>query len=229
MKRFIQSGFLGRALAAMVLIGLLQRGAGADLKIKIIDKEPPKELSEPIRKLIAGKALQLLDGDSPVYEFWLVSELPLQTKPASTAKALDAIKQTTLLGAVSIAKSQRDYRDDELAAGIYTMRFGLQPTDGNHLGTSEFPYFALLIPAKLDPTVDGISTYKALTKASSKETTTENPVILSLRPAAAEGGEPKLNEPAPEHKSVRVKVPAKAGEEKTSAIFELVFEGKGKK
>ena len=53
--------------------------------------------------------------------------------------------------------------------------------------------------------------------------------ILSLRPASSERGEPKLNEPAPEHKSVRVKVPAKAGDQKTTLVFEMVYEGKAKK
>jgi hypothetical protein len=55
-------------------------------------------------------------------------------------------------------------------------------------------------------------------------------MVLSLRPAASEEGElPKLNEPAPHHKSVRVKVPAKAGPDKTAIAFEVVCEGKAEK
>jgi len=154
----------------------------------------------------------------------------LQSKPASAGKALDAIKLATLLGVVAVSRDQRDYRDDELRAGIYTMRFALQPQDGNHLGTSEFNYFAVLTPAKIDNKLDGISDYKALVKASSKETSTDHPVILSLRPASSDQGEvPQLNAPAPEHKSVRVKVPAKAGDEKAEITFEIVYEGKGHK
>ena len=53
---------------------------------------------------------------------------------------------------------------------------------------------------------------------------------MSLRPVNSETGEfPKIEEPAPEHKSVRVKVPAKVGEEKISLVFEMVYEGKGHK
>jgi hypothetical protein len=53
-------------------------------------------------------------------------------------------------------------------------------------------------------------------------------VVLSLRPAPSDTGElPKLNEPIADHKSVRVKVPAKAGEEKTSIVLELVYKGHG--
>ena len=105
---------------------------------------------------------------------------------------------------------------------------GLQPQDGDHLGTAEFPYFAVLIPAKNDTQLDGITTYKAMAKASGKDTASGHPLVLSLRPASPGNGDvPKLNEPAADHKSLRVKVPAKAGDEKTTIVFELVFQGHG--
>jgi hypothetical protein len=202
----------------------------ADLKLQTVDSPPPKEVDASIQKLLQPKAIQLGDGNKPAFQFWLVKELPLQSKPASTAKALEAIKQATLVGVVSVPSAQRDYRDDELAAGVYTMRFVLQPQDGNHLGSAEFPYFAALTPVKLDTKSDGITDYKALVKASSKETSTDHPVILSLRPATSDAGEaPQLTEPASEHKSVRVQVPTTAAGEKTSIAFEIVYEGKGHK
>ena len=222
---------MNRALVATGLLNLLCLTApAADLAVKVADKAPPQGLDASIAAMLQNKAVQLLDGDQPVFEFWFVSELALAAKPVSPAKALDSVKQATLLGVVSVPKALRDYRDDELAAGVYTMRFVLQPQDGNHLGTAEFSYFAALVPAKLDTKPDGITDYKPLVKASSKETATDHPVILSLRPASSSDGEsPRLNDPAPEHKSVRVKVPAKIGGEKISLVFEVVYEGKGHK
>jgi hypothetical protein len=202
----------------------------ADLTLKIADSPPPKEIDPAIQKLLQPKAIQLSEEDQPSFQFWLVKELPLQSKPSSPAKALDGVKQAALLGVVSVPKAQRDYRDDEIAAGVYTMRFALQPQDGNHLGSSEFLYFGVLTRAKLDTKPDGITDYKSLVKTSSKETSTDHPVILSLRPASSDKGDaPQLAEPAPEHKSVRVKVPAAAGGEKTAIAFEIVYEGKGHK
>ncbi len=202
--------------------------SAADTTVKLADKEPPKEVDQSIRTLLQQKAIQVVSGDKPAYEFWLVKELPLQSKPASVAKALDSIKQATLLGVVAVPAAKRDYRDDELAAGAYTMRFALQPQDGNHSGSAEFPYFAVLVPAKLDTKPDGIKDYKELVKTSGKETSTDHPVVMSLWPASsAEGDAPKLSQPAAEHKSVRVKVPAKG--ESTPVSFEIVFEGKAHK
>jgi hypothetical protein len=213
----------------LLTTGALTVEAG-DLTLAAAEKAPPKALDPAITGRLQARCAQLLDGGKPAVEFWFVTELPLSQKPESLAKALDSVKQSTLLGAVNVTQARRDYRDDELAAGVYTMRLALQPSDGNHLGSSEYVWFAALVQAKLDLKPDGITDYKSLVKASSKGTTTDHPVILSLRPASSADGElPKLSEPAPEHKSVRVRVPAKAGGETTSLVFEVVYEGKGHK
>ena len=203
----------------------------AEFAVKVVQKEPPKEVDESIRKTLQTSAVQLLEAAKPVFEFWLSADIPLQSKPESPTKAMDAIKQSTVLGVVAVASNTRDYKDNDLASGVYTMRFGLQPQDGNHLGTAEFPYFAVLVSAKRDSKIDGITDYKTLVKASKEGTASDHPIILSLQPASsAEGDTPKLNEPAPEHKSVRLKIPARvAGTgEQTSVILELVYQGKGK-
>jgi hypothetical protein len=203
----------------------------AEFSVKVVDKAPPAGLGESIRAVLQSKAVQLLDAEKAVYEVWFRRDVPLKLKPESPAKGLQAIAETTLLGVVAVQNVQRDYKDNEIAPRLYTARFGLQPQDGDHLGTAEFPYFAVLIPVKSDTSLDGISGYKAMFKASGKDTATGHPVVLSLRPPAADEGDvPKLNEPAADHKSVRVRLPAKVSDkgEQTSIVFELVYRGHGK-
>jgi len=216
-----------RLLATLVLCTCV--ASAAELTLKVTDKAPPSEINESIRSLLQPKAVQLLEGDKPVIELWLAKELNLQSKPSSPATALDALKQTTLLGAASFASARKDYREDEIAKGVYTVRFALQQQDGNHLGTAEFTYFAVLVPAKLDAGADAIKDYKQLVNTSSKETSTDHPMVISLRPVnSAEGELPKLATPAPEHKSVRVKIPGK-GADTSPVVFDIVYEGKGHK
>ena len=215
-------------LAAAISVSLARETNAADLSVKVADKPPPNQIGESIRKMLQPKAVQVLDGETPLFEFWFSAEVPLKSKPASIDKALDALREITLLGAAVVGKGQRDYKDNEIAAGVYTLRFGLQPQDGDHLGTADYPYFAVLIPARSDTALDGVTTFKALAKASGKETASGHPMVLSLRPTSADGaGLPKLNEPAAGHKSVRVSLGAKAGEEKTAIVFELVCQGHG--
>jgi hypothetical protein len=216
-----------RILVTLVLCTCV--ASAAEFTLKVADKAPPTEINESIRSLLQPKAVQLLDGDKPVVELWLAKELTLQSKPSSPATALDAVKQTTVLGAASFASPRRDYREDEIAKGIYTVRFAQQQQDGNHLGTAEFTYFAVLVPAKLDAGPDAIKDYKQLVNTSSKETSTDHPMVISLRPvSSAEGEFPKLATPAPEHKSVRVKIPGK-GADTAPVVFDIIYEGKGHK
>jgi hypothetical protein len=202
----------------------------AEWSLKVEDQPVPAGVSADIRSLLAEKCVRLVEGSKPAMEFWFRKELPLAATPKETAKALDSLKQPVLLGALQVSSDLRDYRDDELPKGVYTLRLGLQPSDGNHLGTSDYAYFAILIPAKDDTKPDGVADYKALTKASSKETSTGHPIILSLRPVSDGSGTiPSLQTPAAEHKSVRVKVPGRAGDARADVIFDLVYEGKGHK
>lgn len=217
-----------RFCAVALLFGTFA-AQGGELTVRVANKPFPKEIGPDFQALLQPQAVQLLDGEKTVLEFWLAKEVALQAKPASAATALDAVKPATVLGAVAVPAARRDYRDDEVPAGTYTMRFAMQPQDGNHSGSAEFGYFGVLVPAKLDPKPDSIKDYKELMKASSKETSTDHPMVLSLRPVAStEGVAMKLNTPAPEHKSVRVKVPARGPETKEIA-FEIVVEGKGHK
>ena len=43
-----------------------------------------------------------------------------------------------------------DFRGQEIKKGVYTLRYGQQPEDGNHIGTSELADFLLAIPAGVD-------------------------------------------------------------------------------
>jgi hypothetical protein len=203
--------------------------SAADFTLKKADKPAPKEVSDSIRAVLQPQAIQLLQGDKPALEIWLRQEVPLKSRPASASEALAAISETALVGAVAVHDtSLRDYKDNEVSKGTYTARFALQPKDGDHLGTAEFDSFLVLTDAQNDKDLNGLNTFKALTKASGKSTSSGHPIIVSLRPASDEGTLPRLTEPAAEHKAIRLRVPAKASSgDKSDLVFDLVFKGHG--
>jgi hypothetical protein len=216
-----------------LLAFLIQAGVcrAANVLIQVSETPPPREIGESIRNVLQPRAVQALEGGKASYQFWFRTDIPLKAKPESIAKDLDAIDETTLLGAATVAEGQRDYRDSEIAPGTYTIRYGLQPQDGDHLGTSEFPYFAVLIPAKSDPDLDGLHKFKSMVKASSKGTASGHPIVLSLRPlTTAPGDAPSLSKPAPDHQAIRLKLNGKPpGSDPAIPIgFDLVFRGKYK-
>jgi hypothetical protein len=213
------------------LAGFLWSSTGieaAEFTLKTADKAAPKEVGESIRGALEAKAIQLIQSDKPALEIWLRKELPLKSKPASAAEALGALAETTFVGVISVNDtSLRDYKDNEIPKGLYTARYGLQPKDGDHLGTSEFDYYLVLIAAAEDQELNGLDKFRPMVKASGKSTASGHPLVVSLRPASGEGATPGLTEPAAEHKAIRLKVPAKAGAEKTEVAFDLIYQGHG--
>jgi hypothetical protein len=201
----------------------------ADFTLKTAEQPVPKEIGDSIRALLQPKAIQLGQGDKPSLEIWFRQEVPLKSKPSSASESLNSVAETTLVGAIAVNESSlRDYKDNAIPKGVYTARFGVQPKDGDHLGTAEFDWFLLLVRAESDKETNGFNTFRSLTKASGKSTSSGHPLVVSLYPASGEGMFPRLSEPAAEHKALRVKLPAKTSAgEKSDLVFDLVFQGHG--
>jgi hypothetical protein len=217
-----------KILTTLATLFVLQLNA-AEFSIKVTPTPVPKDVSATVKKTLGKDCIQLSMGGKPWLEFWLRAPLPLKAKPAKPEKALDALATATLMGVVRVHKSGRDYRDDDLYQGVFTMRYGKIPGDGNHLGATDFPYFAVLIPAKKDPKLDTYKTFKTMTKASLKDTASEHPMIFSLRPAKKAAAKPTIIEPAPEHKSILLAAVGALKDAKAPITIplQIVFEGFG--
>jgi hypothetical protein len=117
----------------------------------------------------------------------------------------------TLMGAARYKNRGGDFRNQEIPAGVYTIRYAQQPEDGNHIGTSDTRDFLLLIPAAADRTAAKMPE-PMLFQASAKAAGTTHPTMLSLL-RAGEGEAPAVEHDAERDLvSVRVKGQAKAGD-----------------
>jgi hypothetical protein len=97
-----------------------------------------------------------------------------------------ALTPGQLVGVARYPRKAADFRDQEVPAGVYVLRYSLQPVDGAHVGTSPTRDFLALLPADKDRD-PAVLDYKALTVASKETTGTAHPGILSLQKAAAGG------------------------------------------
>jgi hypothetical protein len=108
----------------------------------------PAEIAEPLRALLAGAGGRVQIGDATL-TFWWVKLLPLAAT-ASAAPEWASVAEGSLVGAVQVSTSFRDVRGRTIKPGVYTLRFGIQPQDGDHLGVSSYRDFLLLSPAAVD-------------------------------------------------------------------------------
>lgn len=181
---------------ALFLAASTARAADASKwTVKAATTEPPKEVAEPIRKLLGENTLQVLDGEGKlVCEFWLRKEVPVKATPEEIEKGISyrKVEQSTVIGAIHFAREWVDYRKQTVKSGIYTLRLGYQPEDGNHQGTAPYTDFLLLAPAADDRKVD-LLTAKALQELSKKTITDgDHPSVMMLVPKASAEDAPKI-------------------------------------
>ena len=114
---------------------------------------PPADLADPIEALMAPSGERVVVGGKTL-EFWWVKSMPLL--PASTEVAWSAVEEGTLVGAVTLSSNYPDIRGMTMKAGIYTLRYGIQPQDGAHTGVSPYREFLMISPAALDNSVGAL-------------------------------------------------------------------------
>lgn len=157
-------------------------------KLEVFKSAPPKGISDKIAPLLDENAYRIVGPNGPVCEIWLVKEVTAKDdfKPTLTIKYPLASGQ--LLGAARLptAGAALDFRGQELPAGVYTLRYGQQPQDGNHLGTSDVSDFGLACSSELDKDPATIAGVKDLFKLSAKASGTAHPAIFQMLPPARE-------------------------------------------
>jgi hypothetical protein len=179
---------------AILLTPAVALGQEAKYAIKQATTAAPKELSEPVRKLFADKSLQLVGGNGAVVcELWLRKEVPVKATPEQIKNGLTyrEVEESTILGAVRLDQEWTDYRKQKVKPGVYTLRLGFQPMDGDHMGTAPYSEFCLLVPAGVDQKSDLLEA-KALREASTKAAGGSHPTVLLLFPNEKPADAPKL-------------------------------------
>jgi hypothetical protein len=173
----------GTIFALLLLPGLIE-AADAKYSIKTAATPAPKELSEPIAKLLSGQSVQLLDGKGALMaELWFRKEIPSKASPDQAKKGLTYrdLDEGTLLGATRCVKPLADYRKQKIKPGVYTLRLAFQPMNGDHMGTAPFPEFCIVSPAGEDKKPDTMDP-KELFELSTKATMTSHAGIFLLFP-----------------------------------------------
>jgi hypothetical protein len=180
--------FMGRAFCFAFLLwplvaGQISAGQGK-YSIKSTAAQPPSELHESVRAVLDNKGIQLFDDKGKrVCEIWFRKGLPVKATPEQLKAGLTChdLEESTLFGAVLFDELSRDYRKQKIKPGVYTLRLGFQPVDGDHMGTAPYPEFLLLLPAKLDRSLHSLET-KELQEESAKAIGRSHPGVLLLYP-----------------------------------------------
>lgn len=159
--------------------------ADDDYRVEPIDAAPPAdELSAAVAEQLSESGFKVVTAqDRTLCEVWPAKTWSVVADFKPSGSVVYPFEFGELIGVVRYARKAGDFRGQSIRKGTYTMRYGLQPQDGNHIGTSDTRDFVVLIPADDDADAKPLEK-DPLFKASKKASKTTHPAILSLLPAA---------------------------------------------
>jgi hypothetical protein len=169
---------------ALVATFALAAAAQAAPKLETA-KDKPKGVSAKIAGTLESTGHRVTGEKGTIAEVWFVKSPVVSSEFKPTLNVKYPFSNGRLLGVLVVGKGSTytDFRGQELKPGAYTLRYGRQPVDGNHVGTSETHDFLLALPAKIDTDPKPLRNLKKLHTTSAKSAGATHPAIFSLLPA----------------------------------------------
>jgi hypothetical protein len=162
---------------------LASAAAAQDYKAAAGTAAPPQELSAAVKADLEPGSIDVTGPSGPLCEIWLRKDIPAAAQAnAGLGVTFGQLIDGSLIGAIHFDGPVKDFRNQSIKPGTYTLRYGLQPVDGNHQGVSDYRDFLLLGPAALDTSTDNLAD-KDMYNMSRKASGAGHPSVWSLVPA----------------------------------------------
>jgi hypothetical protein len=143
----------------------------------------PDTVTEAIRNQLDTKAIVIKNDDGELLTIWFRQAIPVKATADQIKNGLTyrEISETALIGIVRFEKKFTDYRKQEIATGLYSLRIGFQPDTGDHKETAPHSEFVLLTPIANEINCDEFE-MKQLVERSRKSTNGDHPGVILLVP-----------------------------------------------
>ena len=175
-----------RALLFPLFLTLCLAAAGPaaaqNYKAEALNEPPPSELAASVRTALSATGIRVTGPSGALCDIWLGKAVPGKPNaPQSLGVVFPQFAQGTLMGAIRFPNSVKDYRKQQIKAGVYTLRYALLPENGNHMGVAPQRDFVLASPAAADqdPSTLTIEQTLALSRTA---TGSNHPSVWGLAP-----------------------------------------------
>jgi len=180
---------------ASIFAGLLLAGAAPawadELTIQPLKEAVPAEVAEALRKEVASEGFRIQKGGKPFMDFWFRGFAPASDQKAPLGVRFPELRTGSFIGVVRVQGGASDFKNQKYPAGVFTLRYQIQPEDGDHQGTAESRDFLMLGPAAADLTPEALGEKESV-KLSAKVNGKKHPIVLWLVPPAEEGKGPRI-------------------------------------
>lgn len=157
----------------------------------------PAEIAAPVAAKVAPGGVRATANGTTI-TFWWVKDLP--------AVSWKEVPEGTLIGVTKLDADVRDIRGHLMKAGVYTLRYGIQPATDDHFGISPFRDFLLLSPAAIDKDPAGVSHDAMIDLSKQTLVNSKHPAVWSIDPPVGKDAPLSVYTTDLGHKSLIVEV-----------------------
>lgn len=195
--------------------------AGTTLTLAAHTEPVPGELAEPVRAAVTAGGLQATVGGATLH-FWWVERVEAGSSGLPDSP-WGRVAEGALVGALRVSAAPlRDIRGRVIKPGVYTLRYAVQPANGDHMGVSPYREFLLVAPAAADASATAVGHEKAVELAR-QTIGSSHPAVLGIDPPQASEPPLAVHTNDAGHEAAIVEVPVAGG---GSLKFGLVLVGK---
>lgn len=172
---------LHRVLGLIVATQLLVAASalGQDYKVEAVGAAPA-DVPAAIAGLLDSQGTRVVNPQgAPLCEVWLRKAIPTSASPSTSSDIIyGALTEGTFIGVLHFPSAGADFRAQAIKPGFYTLRYGLIPQDGNHMGVNPYRDVLVLAPVAADTAPDKVVTTDDLVKLGRLGSGTPHPGFL---------------------------------------------------
>jgi hypothetical protein len=143
---------------------------------------PVQGLDPAIAKLLTPKHVKVRLDNVELCEIWLTSAWQNRVKPEKPGMVPIeyALQSGSLVGAIKLSHAAFDLRDQEIPAGVYTLRYAVQPEFEAHRDSHESRDFLLLLSPAVDKSSEPWAKVEEMIAQSAESIQTMHPTFMPL-------------------------------------------------
>jgi len=193
----------------LVLAGM---AFGQAYKVESAGAPPADQLSKPLQDALQSQGTRVLNDQGALLEVWLAKTVAANPSASPSSDFLyPSLSEGEFIGVLHFPTPGADFRGQVIKPGFYTLRYGLIPQDGNHMGVNPTRDVLVLCPAAVDTDPAKALKFDDLVKLSRQAAGTPHPGFLV---AAAVNGStfPSAVKDDQDHWNLQVKVQGSGGD-----------------
>jgi len=165
-------------LAAQFLLAGL--AFGQTYKVQNAGAPAAGQIPQPLQNALESQGVKVQsDQGGPLLEVWFAKTVAANSSASPSSDfAYPSLTEGEFLGVLHFPGPGADFRGQAIKPGFYTLRYGLIPQDGNHMGVNPTRDVLVLCPAAADTDLGANLKFDDLIKLSRQASGTPHPAFL---------------------------------------------------